>query len=78
MENGVTIEDINTAYIYDDVEIGMDTIIKPNVVIENNVKIGKECIIGPNVYIEEGNVLKDGTKVEPFTIINKKGEFLTR
>ena len=30
MKNGVTIEDSNSTYIYDDVEIGMDTVIHPN------------------------------------------------
>ena len=29
MKNGVTIEDINNTYIYDDVEIGVDTVIHP-------------------------------------------------
>lgn len=69
MANGVTIEDINTAYIYDDVEIGKDTVISPNVIIKNNVKIGENCIIGANSYINEGVEIKDNTIIEPFTKI---------
>ena len=51
MNNGVTIEDMNTTYIYDDVEIGMDTIIHPNNTIKSGVTIGENCDIGPNAYI---------------------------
>ena len=59
MENGVTIEDINTVYIYDDVEIGEDTIIHPNTIIKSGTKIGSNCEIGPNVYIKENSIIKD-------------------
>ena len=41
MRNGVTIEDSNSTYIYDDVEIGVDTVIHPNTTIKNDVIIGK-------------------------------------
>ena len=71
MKNGVTIEDMNNTYIYDDVEIGMDTIIHPNTTIKSNVKIGENCEIGPNVYIGEDIVLKNNIKVESFMQIRK-------
>ena len=35
MRNGVIIEDTNTTYIYDDVEIGTDTVIHPNTTIKS-------------------------------------------
>ena len=54
MKTGVTIEDINTTYIYDDVKIGKDTIIHPNTTIKSDVEIGEDCEIGPNAYIREG------------------------
>lgn len=54
MYSGVTIEDINNTYIYDDVKIGMDTVIHPNTTIKSNVEIGEDCEIGPNAYIREG------------------------
>lgn len=66
MQNGVTIEDINTTYIYDDVEIGEDTIIHPNTIIKNGTKIGSNCEIGPNTYIRENCVIDDNVKVGSF------------
>ena len=68
MRNGVTIEDSNTTYIYDDVEIGKDTVIHPNTTIKSGSVIGSNCQIGPNAYIREdckiGNDVKVGNFVE--------------
>lgn len=71
MNNGVTIEDINTTYIYDDVEIGMDTVIHPNTTIKSGVIIGEDCNIGPNAYIREGCKLANNVKVGNFVEIKK-------
>ena len=71
MKNGVTIEDINTTYIYDDVEIGMDTVIHPNTTIKSTVTIGEDCDIGPNAYIREGCKLANKVKVGSFVEIKK-------
>ncbi len=71
MKNGVTIEDINTTYIYDDVEIGMDTVIHPNTMIKSGVSIGEDCEIGPNAYIREGCSLANKVKVGNFVEIKK-------
>lgn len=71
MRNGVTIEDINNTYIYDDVEIGTDTVIHPNTTIKSDVKIGKDCEIGPNAYIREGCRLSDKVKIGSFVEIKK-------
>lgn len=71
MEKGVTIEDMNSTYIYDDVEIGIDTVIHPNTTIKSGVKIGKNCEIGPNAYIREGCNLADNVKVGSFVEIKK-------
>lgn len=71
MKNGVTIEDINTTYIYDDVEIGMDTVIHPNTMIKSGVVIGEDCEIGPNAYIREGCKLANKVKVGNFVEIKK-------
>lgn len=68
MRRGVTIEDSNTTYIYDDVVIGKDTVIRPNTTIKNRVVIGANCEIGPNAYVREdcaiGNNVKVGNFVE--------------
>ena len=71
LENGVTIEDINNTYIYDDVEIGMDTVIHPNTTIKSGVKIGENCEIGPNAYIREGCELANNVKIGSFVEIKK-------
>ena len=53
MLSGVSIEDPDTTYISPDVEIGRDTIIRPNTTIVGNSKIGENNIIGPNVYLKD-------------------------
>ena len=71
MKNGVTIEDSNSTYIYDDVEIGMDTVIHPNTIIRNNVVIGENCEIGPNAYIRENCNISNKVKVGNFVELKK-------
>ena len=71
MRNGVTIEDIDSTYIYDDVEIGVDTVIHPNTTIKGDVVIGEDCEIGPNSYIREGCRLANNVKIGSFVEIKK-------
>ena len=71
MRNGVTIEDMNNTYIYDDVEIGVDTVIHPNTTIKSDVVIGEDCEIGPNAYIREGCRLENRVKIGSFVEIKK-------
>lgn len=71
MKNGVTIEDMDNTYIYDDVEIGVDTVIHPNTTIKNDVVIGENCEIGPNAYIREGCRLANTVKIGSFVEIKK-------
>ena len=71
MQNGVTIEDMDNTYIYDDVEIGIDTVIHPNTTIKSDVVIGENCEIGPNAYIREGCRLANTVKIGSFVEIKK-------
>lgn len=71
MKKGVTIEDVNTTYIYDDVKIGIDTVIHPNTTIKSDVEIGEDCEIGPNAYIREGCRLANNVKIGNFVEIKK-------
>lgn len=71
MRNGVTIEDSSNTYIYDDVEIGRDTVIHPNTTIKSGVTIGENCEIGPNSYIREGCKLSNKVKIGSFVEIKK-------
>ena len=66
MKNGVTIEDSNGTYIYDDVKIGRDTVIHPNTTIKSGVVIGENCEIGPNAYIRENCIIGNNAKVGSF------------
>lgn len=63
MDNGVILIDPETTYIEEDVQIGEDTVIYPNVVIQGNTKIGKECTIFGNTRIEN-SIISNNVKIE--------------
>ncbi|MCX7913902.1 MAG: bifunctional UDP-N-acetylglucosamine diphosphorylase/glucosamine-1-phosphate N-acetyltransferase GlmU [Thermodesulfovibrionales bacterium] len=85
LSNGVTILDINTAFIHPDVQIGRDTVIYPNVFLEGRTIIGQDCkiysntrilnsVLGNNVFIKDCCVIEsaqimDGTIIGPFAHI---------
>lgn len=69
MKNGVTILDMNTTIIEDKVEIGRDTIIYPNTILQSGTKIGEDCTIGPDSRIvastiENGAVIQNSVVLE--------------
>jgi bifunctional UDP-N-acetylglucosamine pyrophosphorylase/glucosamine-1-phosphate N-acetyltransferase len=51
MQAGVTLIDPASTFVDQDVEIGQDTIIYPNCLIEGKTVIGNDCVIGPNTQI---------------------------
>ncbi len=61
MLSGVTIVDPLSTYIDYGVEIGMDSIILPNTILQGKTAIGEESIIGPNSRISNCDI---GNKVE--------------
>ena len=84
MQNGVTMILPETIIIEDNVEIGMDTVIYPNVILRAGTKIGKNCMIGSNTQITNSTVednveilssvllscsIGEGTGVGPFAYI---------
>ena len=84
---GVTLIDPETTYIDQTVIVGQDTVIWPNTYIQGNSQIGEDCILGPNTIIRnaqigkgchveqavvENTILKDGTRVEPFTFLSQR------
>ena len=84
MLNGVTIIDPSSTYVDSDVQIGADTVLYPQTVIEKESRIGECCIIGPStrlVNVQLGNevtvlfsnmvdsTVGDGTKIGPFANI---------
>ena len=66
MRNGVTIIDPDTTYIGVDVEIGQDTVIYPNVIIQGETKIGA------NVTILSNSFLRNATIADEVTIDSSK------
>ena len=67
LDNGVTLIDENSTYIGLDVEIGQDTIIYPNVILEGNTKIGDDCVLYQNSRINN-SVIGDRTTIESSVI----------
>ena len=66
MDAGVTIIDPETTRIDSAVEIGRDTTILPNTVIEKEVKIASGCKIGPFARIRPGTTLSKNVEVGNF------------
>src|SRR5262249_49090547 len=56
MAAGVTLEDPATAYVDQDVAVGADTILHPNVSLEGSTKIGKGCEIHSGVRIVDSEI----------------------
>ena len=59
MADGVTLVDPNATYIDVDVEIGADTVVRPNTFLERGSRIGSGCEIGPSVSIAESVIGDD-------------------
>ncbi len=68
MEQGITIIDEQNAYIDEEVIIGSDTIIYPNVRIKGNTVIGEGCIIRENTTIENC-VIQDEVEIKNSTLL---------
>lgn len=62
MDNGVTFEDPQTAYVGIDVRIGPDTVIGASTHLEGDTRIGEGCEIGPQARIVDSRI-GDGSSV---------------
>lgn len=71
IENGVFILDPNNTYIDEDVVIGEDTTIYPNVFILKGSKIGSNVTILPNSYLSNA-IIKDGTTIDSSKIVDSE------
>lgn len=90
MLSGVTIIDPATTWIHESVEIGQDTVIHPQVIIEGATRIGSECVIeswtriknseaGDRVTIKNSSVIEDsrigsGASIGPFARLRMHAE----
>ena len=61
MLDGVQIIDPESTWIDDQVEIGMDTVIRPNTVLRGKTVIGEDCVIGPQSQLENVTVGNETT-----------------
>jgi len=59
MQGGVTLIDPDSTFVDNEVEIGPDTIILPNTMIEGRTVIGSGCQIGPNTRINDSRLGND-------------------
>lgn len=66
MEDGVVMIDPKTTYIEDDVEIGLGSVIYPNVYLRGRTRIGSVCMIEPGCYIAH-TVIEDGVHVKAYS-----------
>ena len=87
MEEGVILIDPATTYIDDEVKIGMDSVIYPNVIIQGNTEIGENTqimsntrIIDSKIYnnvrvessVIEESIVEDGATIGPFAHLRPK------
>ncbi len=68
MQSGVTIEKPDTVYIDIDVQVGMDTVLRPHCVLEKGTNIGKQCIIGPGSYLSQA-IIEDNSVIS-YSVVN--------
>jgi bifunctional UDP-N-acetylglucosamine pyrophosphorylase/glucosamine-1-phosphate N-acetyltransferase len=68
MAQGVTLADPKRLDIRGDVEVGEDTFIDVNVVLEGSVRLGRDVTVGSGCVIRNSE-LGDGVVVEPHTVI---------
>jgi bifunctional UDP-N-acetylglucosamine pyrophosphorylase/glucosamine-1-phosphate N-acetyltransferase len=94
MLSGVTIIDPKTAYVDKTVEIGRETILYPNCILQGKTKIGERCIIESNAKISDsvlGNEvtirsnsviteskIDDGASIGPFAHLRPLTEVKTK
>ena len=90
MLSGVTIIDPATTYIQPDVQIGQDTVVHPQVIVEGASQIGcgsiihswtrlRNVVVGEGVVIRnscviEDSVIRDGAEIGPFSRLRKEAE----
>ena len=71
LENGVTLIDPKTTYIGIEVEIGKDTIIYPNNIIEGKTVIGENCLILQNCRIKD-SIIEAGVDIQSSVVLDSK------
>lgn len=69
MDRGVTVIAPANTFIHEKAKIAQNTVVYPNVIIENEVEIGRGCSIGPNCRLRAETVLEEGVEIGNFAEI---------
>ena len=69
MDGGVSIADPKRFDVRGNINVGCDTWIDINLLVEGDVKIGKDCVIGANCILKNC-VIGDNVKIKPNSIID--------
>ena len=59
MLGGVTLVDPATTYVEATVEVGRDTVIYPNTVLQGGTVVGERCALGPNTLVRDTRIGDD-------------------
>ena len=70
MLEGVTMLDPGTTYVDDTVEIGVDTVLHPGVILEGRTIIGAECVMGAGSYVS-GSRIGDRVTLLPYCVLSE-------
>jgi len=70
MQGGVSMTDPTTVYIDNGVEIGMDTVLHPNVHLRGKTSIGRNCVIETGVVVVD-SVIADGVHLKAGSVIEE-------
>ena len=65
---GVTVVDPRTCYVEDGVEVGMDSLLEPGVVLTGATRIGAGCRVGAYSLLHDA-VLADGAQVKSHSVL---------
>lgn len=84
MRAGVTMLDPATTYIDYEVEVGRETVIYPQTILEGQTEVGENCLLGPGTHLVDSvlkndiscrqstvleSVVEDGAKIGPYAYI---------
>lgn len=69
MRAGVTIVDPAATYVDEDVTIGVNTVLHPQVTLSEGARVGSGCVIGQGCVVNGGSV-GDGARLDPYVVLH--------
>jgi bifunctional UDP-N-acetylglucosamine pyrophosphorylase/glucosamine-1-phosphate N-acetyltransferase len=70
MSEGVSILDLDTCYLDENIKIGKDTVVYPNVFLQGDTEIGENCVIYPGVRIKD-SIVESNCEIKDNTLITE-------